>query len=172
MQISKPYVFFHSPRSKYSQEVLSIVHNKNLMDKFTIVNIDNQNYTIPSFVDRVPLLFIQASKEIVVDDNITNYLLYICQNQPGQPKANNSSQQMEYLSDVNKSISNSFSFISENDDTITPLGYGIIGDSPSKVPTDFVDSSNKSNKLDSQVFENYKSQRDNDIAQFMPPRTI
>lgn len=171
MQNNKPFFLFHSARSKYSNEVLSFINDK-VSDKFTIVNIDNPNYTIPQFVDRVPLIYITSSKEIIVDDSITLFLDFLIKQNVEATPVTVSTKSIEYLSDVNKSISNTFSFISENDDTITPLGYGILNGSTNKIPNELNESSSKSNKLDSQVFENYKSQRDNDIAQFMPPRTI
>lgn len=162
---SKHHFCFYSTRCKYSLEVLSLIKNYQL--NFVLVNIDNPNYKIPQFVDRVPLVYIQETKEIIIDDNIVNYI-----NNLNQPKQQQTQQPIEYMSDVNKSISNSFSFISENDDTITPLGYGIIGATNTMQQQNENDSSNKTNKLDSKVFENYKSQRDSDIAQFMPPRSI
>ena len=171
-------MLFFSSRCEYSKRVLSKITSAHLNDLFVMANIDVANYSLPSFVDRVPLIFIIASREVVVDENVTRFLdmLVSRQRQPQQQQQpqQQGSGQLEFLSDVNKGISNTFSFIQENDDNITPLGYGFVGGNTSiPTPTGPQAQDTKSGKLDSSAFENYKTQRDKDMAHFTnSPRII
>lgn len=177
-------MLFYSSRCNYSQEVVSQISKVNLGSIFLQVNVDNGNYNLPPFVDRVPLIYIIASKELVVDDNVLRFVnalhsqLQPVGQQQSQPPSQKQQQQptgeLEYLSDMNKSISNSFSFIQEGDDNITPLGYGFVAqkgnsnDQPGLQPQ----SMSKGSKMDSAVLENFKTQRDQELACYMPQRSI
>ena len=150
-------------------EVVSIISQNNLGGQFLQVNIDNSNYTIPPFVDRVPTIFILGTRQVVVDDNVMYFLQQLrpAQQAPPQP-----SHQLEYMSDLNKGISNQFSFIQESEDNITPLGYGFVGQQQQQHDIMMPPQSMKSEKMDNAVIENYKAARDQELASFMPPRSI
>lgn len=131
-----------------------------------MANVDVPNYNLPSFVDRVPIILIIATREVVIDDNVLHFLNMLVAKQQQQQVPVPQQQQLEFLSDINKGISNTFSFIKETDDNITPLGYGLVGLGPDLMVQQQHDTS-KSAKLDSSMIENYKNARDQDMAQYM-----
>ena len=172
MSSSKPYILFYSNKCKYSAEVLKkTTTNPSITSLFLYVNLDNKGYTIPTFVDRVPLIYIKDTRELVIDYNISLFINQLSQQRQSAPQQQ-SEKHLESLSDMSKGISSSFSFMNENEDKLTPMNYVFLGKDTQ--PTMDVSSSSteeRGNKIDSSCFDAYKNQRDLDDANFFPRRS-
>ena len=204
---NKSNILFYSPDCEYSRQVIQLIDVFRIRDQFVIININIDEYQLPTFVDRVPLIFITGQNQLVVDDEIPSYLDTLKgvpsqQQQQQQATASSASSApvdtMLSMSDMNRGISDSFSFINDTEH-LTPGSFVFLGDdgpnnntnnnntnnnntnnnntnnnnnnnnSPIPAPQD----TSKSNKFDSQEFERYTSMRDMDLAAFKkqnPPR--
>jgi glutaredoxin-related protein len=176
---SKPYILFYSNKCPYSTEVLKQTTTPPLNANFLYVNIDNKSYNLPPFVDRVPLIFIKDTKEVVIDDNIMRFLMQIRpSSQPAATQQQNAQGggDLESLSDMAKGISSSYSFMDDKNDKLTPMNFVYLnggaaatagGGDPSRVA---MNDESRGNKIDSACFDAYKNQRDLDMANFFPRR--
>lgn len=175
---SKPYILFYSNKCKYSSDVLKrITTTPTLNSSFLYVNIDNKSYQLPRFVDRVPLIFIKDTKELIIDDNVLKFIQMISpshtQSQSQAPQ-NVQDTNLESLSDLAKGISSSYSFMDEKQDKLTPTSYVYINDrntnevDPSRSIQ--IEDETRGNKIDSAGYDAYKNQRDLDMANFFPRR--
>lgn len=174
MSSSKPYILFYSNKCKYSAEVLKkTTTNQSITSLFLYVNIDNKGYTIPTIVDRVPLIYIKDTRELVIDQNISLFINQLSQQrQPTQQVVQQTEHNLESLSDMAKGISSSFSFMNEHDDKLTPMNYVYLGkDSQPTMDNVISSSEERGNKIDSSCFDAYKNQRDLDDANFFPRRS-
>ena len=198
---NKSNILFYSPDCEYSRQVIQLIDVFRIRDQFVIININIDEYQLPTFVDRVPLIFITGQNQLVVDDEIPSYLETLkgpsSQQQQQQQQQQTASSApvdtMLSMSDMNRGISDSFSFINDTEH-LTPGSFVFLGDdgpnnnnnntnnnntnnnnnnnnnnSPIPAPQD----TSKSNKFDSQEFERYTSMRDMDLAAFKkqnPPR--
>ena len=184
---SKPYILFYSNKCAYSNEVLGLIASLSLNPMFLYVNIDNKSYTLPEFVDRVPLVFLKQSKEVVVDQNVVLFINSLASKPrqgPQAPHAQMPEQALESgISDMSKGISSSYSFMNENDDKLTPMNYVFLngsagagaggggrGDDPSRSIAQ-ADDKGKT-RIDSASFEAYKNTRDQDDASFFPRKNV
>jgi len=182
MSATKPNILFYSPKCEYSNKIVQMINQTGIIDQFIMVNINNQSYQLPKFVDRVPMIFIKSRNELVVDDHIPKYIETLVpqkQQQQQQQPAQDFSGIMT-LSDISKGISDNFSFI----DTNTSMGgknfdfiqndNGLVSGSQDMRPISSINTETiKSSKFDSSEFERYSTQRDMDMAQFKqaaPPR--
>lgn len=176
----KPYILFFSNQCGYSRQILAKVQNNQaILEKMALVNVDNASYNLPPFVDRVPMIFVINTKELVVDDNVDEFVKGLEPKQ-GQGHAQGPGQ-LTTLTDMAKGISGTFSFIDAGADDITPLSYDFInpigqGQGNANANSgrnggpggENVDK--RGNKIDTQVYDNYKTQRDLDDASFFPAR--
>lgn len=187
---SKPYILFYSNKCAYSNEVLALIASLSLNPMFLYVNIDNKSYTLPEFVDRVPLIFLKNSKELVVDQNVVLFINSLSSTKPPRtPQAPHAQMQEQALesgiSDMSKGISSSYSFMNENEDKLTPMNYVFLngggagagggvggrgGDDPSRNMTQSEDKGKS--RIDSASFEAYKQTRDQDDANFFPRKNV
>jgi hypothetical protein len=174
------FILFFSNSCQYSQHVIKLISgNQQVQSKFVLVNIDNPNLKIPAFVDRVPLVFLQSNKRIIVEDDIVNFIDSLrpahAQQQQQQKAADG---EMLSLSDISKGFSDSYSFIG-NDDQLSgelePKNFVFIdeargggGGSTNKANNNGTSSGDKPPKFDSKMFDSYMMQRDNDMTRMFP----
>ena len=137
---------------------------------FLYVNIDNKNYTLPEFVDRVPLIFLKNSKEVIIDQNV---ILFVNKLKPTVQTREHAPLESG-ISDMSKGISSSYSFMNENEDKITPMNYVFLNtrgdDDPSRNLV--IETGDGKIKIDSASFEAYKQTRDLDDANFFPRKNV
>ena len=69
--MNKPTLFY-SERCEFSREIRSTLQKNSVIDNYTLVNVDNNDQQIPSFVDRVPLLF--HNNKVLHDEGLFNYI--------------------------------------------------------------------------------------------------
>lgn len=155
MQQSRKDILFFSSFCEYCNDIINLMIKKNIKQNFMMVCVDNKKYSIPSFVDRVPILFTK-NDEVISDDTIINYIesLYPTETIDILPY---SLQQTNY--------SNQFSFLEETHD-LQNKGYTMLGyDQKITAPVETDDSSNKS-KFDSSMLDKYLQSRDMDEQNF------
>lgn len=164
-QMSKSNILFYSPDCQYSMQVLGLLDQYGIRDEFMIVNINNPQYKLPSFVDRVPMIFIKGKNEIVIDEHIPQYMSTLKQ-APQQVEA------IMSLSDIGSGFSDNFSFIENGQQQ--PKNFVSVAGGAANANASAAASANaaaasggKSSKFDSSEYERFTQQRDLDAASFM-----
>jgi len=107
-------MFFYSGFCRFSKDVLDLMTKHNIKQNFILVCVDNKNYNIPKFIDRVPSILKQTG-EVFTDDELYKYI---------ETKYKNTTIQdispMMSVYGNNNSYSSAFSSIQENDDEDNP----------------------------------------------------
>jgi hypothetical protein len=151
--MSKSNILFYSPDCEYSVQVMKMIDTFRIRDHFVIVNINNPEYKLPSFVECVPLIFIKGQNQIVIDDNIPQFLETLrghntrpmgngngMQQQQQQQQqqshqhqdqgitavATQSADGMMSMSDISRGFSDNFSFINDGDSSMAPKNFVFI----------------------------------------------
>lgn len=71
--MQKQDILFHSNFCRFSKEVIDLMTKYNIRQNFVLVCVDNKNYQIPKFIDRVPSI-LKISGEVFTDDQLYKYL--------------------------------------------------------------------------------------------------
>jgi hypothetical protein len=156
------YILFYSNKCLHSKELLNLLYKDvQLNQKFTKVNIDNPNIKIPPYVKAVPtaIVTINEKPNLIVGTEIFKWYNKIHSKtieeqgiQDWDPHTMTGySDGFSYLSSNSDAMKKSFSFISDNDNIITP------------------DEKNYSNEEDNKKNQP-KTQLDNDYESFMNQR--
>jgi len=193
--MEKGLILFYSPKCKYSSLMITKIIQNELRDKFMMVDI-SKGYKIPAFVDRIPMIFIKSSKEIIVDESIENFIdMLIRENFMKRHGGNNNQQQksvnvprqqqenddmlgnISCASDHFKGLSDGFSFIENNGDIMYSRNYFTIDNNTndingSSINNDMEKMSIKEPKFSDQQFDNFVSQRDSDLADMFPRKNV
>lgn len=191
--MEKGLIFFYSPKCKYSTLMITKIMQNELREIFMMVDI-TKGFKIPSFVDRIPMIFIKNSKEIIVDESIENFIdMLIRENfvkRHGNNNNNNTSAinmprqqqqnddvlgEISCASDHFKGISDGFSFIEGNGEAMHSRNYLTInssGDETSSINSDMEKLGIKEPKFSDQQFDNFVSQRDSDLANMFPRKNV
>jgi hypothetical protein len=195
-KMNRDLIFFHKSSCSYSLDVINKIRSiPSVETQFLIVDV-NKGYKIPQFVDRLPMIFIKSSKEIVVDESIENLVDMLVnrhnrqsqqsqqqqQSCPPQPQfdsdpSGNLPSDLSSASDHIKGMSDMFSFIDgegqiyeQND--MTSARYQDINiphnmDLPPQEKPD-----NDSIKLNKTQFDSFVSKRDSDLASLFPRKNV
>lgn len=67
-------ILFFSPGCEYSREIVGLINANQLRTKFLMVDVGIKQYKVPDFVDRVPMILIKASNQLVIDENLPVYI--------------------------------------------------------------------------------------------------
>jgi hypothetical protein len=173
-------VLFYSMNDNYSRQVYGLVNSYNIQNQFIVVNIDNPQYKLPGFVDRVPMIFIKAKNQLVVDEHIPQYIETL-RPKPQHVPQQQQQQQPELLSmsDMGRGISDSFSFIDGSGSGGTPGNFVFLENqnqsnhnpnpNPQSQQLPSLDVT-KQARFDSSEFERYAALRDADMASFKQQR--
>lgn len=154
--MSKSNILFYSPDCEYSRQVLALVEEYKIKDEFMIVNINNPQYQLPSFVDRVPMIFIKGNNEVVIDEHIPQYMATLRKTGGG------AEEPIMSLSDIGTGFSDNFSFIESAQQqpkhfvSVAPIA-----------PEPLQQNGSKAAKFDTSEYERFTQQRDMDAASFM-----
>lgn len=152
MQVQKD-ILFYSNLCDFSKEVLTTLVKYQLKETFMLVCVDNKNLTLPSFVDRVPLIY-STSKKLFADDHLMSYI---------KSKISSSTLQPYSLVGMNTgSLSESFSFLDSGDEfgETSARNYNFLGeDQKIYAPDDSSDNNTEGSKK----LEAYMASRDTDI---------
>lgn len=162
-------ILFYSKRCKYSMEVTRCILDQGMKSRFVFICIDNRP-SLPSFVDRVPLIFTRT-RQVLTDDKLMRYV-------QGMDLA-------PYMGGCARGYSDAFSFIEDDEmgnivssdqlesgrPDVAGTHFTYINDIFDPIITSEEDKSNNGDssgsKLDSSVFEKYISQRENDLKIIM-----
>jgi hypothetical protein len=151
-------ILFYSNFCEYSKEVLGIIAKKNIRNDFVLVCVDNRTSNLPSFVDRVPLIF-SITTEVIVDEGIQKYIdtKYSSNNGDLEPFSLFSASGKSNYSDA-------FSFIEEGGQEDFVKGYTYLNMNDGAISTVQEESdSTKKSKIDSSILEKFMAERDNDL---------
>jgi glutaredoxin-related protein len=153
-------ILFYSNSCGFSKEILQIIANNHLKERFMLVSVDNKNLKLPHFVDRVPLLYTD-SKKLIADENLLNYVKSFVSVSSLQPYA---------LVGVNtNSYTDNYSFIQENDSELgdSARNFNILGfDQPIHA---LKEDESKNNNLNTSL-EKYMADRDADLQKILGPK--
>lgn len=176
-------VLFFSMHDDYSRQVTEMITARGLRSKFMLVSIDNPKYVnnLPPFVDRVPLIYLPRTKQIVVDDVIEKYIISL-ETEMRQSSFGNEIFAFNEVGGSTSKISDMFSVIS---DDVNVLGGGnqyyeeldsAYGGGGNRMQMNDVGGGSggaddyRKNKFDHKQFESYVSQRNNDIQKIEQTR--
>lgn len=186
--MEKQYILFFSNKCEYSNMILKKITHHNLQDYFMMVNI-TKGFKVPKFVDRVPMIYLKESKEIIVDESIENFIDLLIRNAsvPKQDVINSSTSinpnnraSDEMLGDIScaydhmKGISDGFSFIqgSQNMFSRNYIPLNKDSDISMQMQNTSLDTGLKESKFSQQQFDNFVNQRDSDVASIFPRRNV
>ena len=173
-------ILFYSPDCEYSRQILGLVDQLKIRNQFVIININNSQYKLPAFVDRVPMIFIKASNQVVIDENLPEYIQTLA---PAIASPNvNGPGEMLTMSDVGRGISDNFSFL-DGGANAGGGSYGFLDSAATMQPQPTqqmqpqqghnelpsIDAS-KQARFDAIEFERFTAQRDMDMASFKQSR--
>lgn len=155
---SKDILFF-SNYCEYSNEVLNLIIRKNIANEFMMVCVDTNKYNLPSFVDRVPVVFTK-SEQVLSDDIIVKYIneLYPCVTEDILP-----------FSLGSQALTNQFAFLEDHTETtLAPQAYTMIGDEHKIMmrPEATTSDESKKSKFDSSMLDKFVQDRDHDLQNF------
>lgn len=153
-------ILFYSNFCEYSKEILGIIAKKTIRNDFVLVCVDNRASNLPSFVDRVPLIF-TVNTEVIIDEGIKKYF------DTKYPSGNAELEPFSIMSASGKSnYSDAFSYIEDGSETDFVKGYTYLNGNPSGITTISEDTEgSKKSKIDSSVLEKYMAERDMDLKQ-------
>lgn len=159
MQGGRKDILFYSNNCDYCNEILSILVKKNIISRFMRVCVDENRFSLPAFVDRVPIVFTR-NDEVISDEVILQYIeeAYPSQSVEIQPFA---LQQTNY--------SAQFSFLEEGGESqgLQNKGYTMIGyDQKITYVPEQVTEGAKKDKLDTAMLDRFMQSRDTDLQQF------
>lgn len=66
-------ILFYSNHDDYSKQIINIVKKNNIKNIFPLC-IDDSKIKIPNFITVVPSIYVNKSKEIIVDENIKLFI--------------------------------------------------------------------------------------------------
>jgi hypothetical protein len=72
--MNKDCLLYFSMRCQSSVELLKYLEKNRLGDQFLIINIDNPKFQIPTFVDRVPLIYRRSDRSVIIEDALETYI--------------------------------------------------------------------------------------------------
>lgn len=147
-------IVFYSNHCNFSRQVLQIINEQHLKERFLVVCIDNKNLKLPPFVDRVPLVY-TTQKKLYADENLMNYIKSYIQSNTLQPYA--------LVGTNTSSYTDNYSFLSESEAQLgdSSRNFNILGfEQPIYAPKE--DEGQKNNSL-----EKYMAERDADIQKIM-----
>lgn len=173
-------LLFYSKRCPHSIQLMQAIHSHDkLRGHFKEVCIDNPKYAIPPFVDRVPLIYLMATKTAIVDEAVDEYLQYIVSSKSkgqggGQGQGPVELTGYNEVIGDNKGLSDHYGFINESDNlNMLNTRYEYInGDNISREalrqqePQQSLDSMNvnRQTRFDENQYKDFLEKRDSDIS--------
>jgi|688.fasta_scaffold527084_2 hypothetical protein len=161
------HILFYSNFCSFSKELIGDIMKKNLRDKFVLICVNQMKESLPTFVDRVPMI-VTDKKELVYDEMINPFLDSL------QPKEVKEEIVPFSTLTARNAFSDTFSFVDDGTvDCGVPTGYVFINDNPTNIPTQQAEEQ-KQGRFDPKVLENLMSQRDLDVQRVrqMTPRPV
>lgn len=152
-------IIFYSNYCDFCKEVLTVLVKNNLNEQFMNVCVDNKNLKLPSFVDRVPLVY-TTNKKLVADEEIMKYI---------QSKISACTLQPFALMGMScGGLSESFSFLNQDEDETASRNFIYIG---SEQKINAPDENDKGFSKDNEkVLESYLAERDMDLKKMFGNR--
>ena len=182
------FLLFYSNYCHYSKTLLEEIKKKDIQEMFLLICVDTNMYTIPTFVDRVPMVYQKNSKQIFIEDNIIDLINHINEinKQRGGANVNgnnlkspdiepdiNSKEEIESYSQVemNNDFSDNFSFLDNNSQKRSFVFIENDKYNENIISTQQSQSQSVTNdgqsKIDSSDVEKYMMQRDADFNKAM-----
>jgi hypothetical protein len=156
--MASKYLLFYSKYDTYSHQVLSIIQKS--IDKNDFLLICRETHpNLPAFVDRIPIIYVTATRQLIADEHILEFLTSSSTKSTRPGKTDD-------LMTYNDVMSASFCYLDETGTPICSSGnFSSLTDFDTKIstPTDGEDS-RKSKKADSSMLEKYMAQRESDIV--------
>ena len=188
--MNKDLIFFYDINHGYSKDMMSKMQKYSISSLFLLVDV-SKGYKIPDFVDRVPLIYIRSSKEIVVDESIENLVENIIasklksehsenemtssqtnQNNPNHGPIDNILSAKDHF----KGLSDTFSFIDEEgqivedgDSMVSNRYLNLYENTENQITKGSeIEDGVKGPKFNEKQFDSFVSQRDSDLASLFP----
>jgi hypothetical protein len=174
------FLLFYSNYCHYSKTLLEEIKKKEMGEIFLFICIDTNMYTIPSFVDRVPMVYQKNSKQIFIEDNIINLINHISEINKNaaknlklsdeSSKTKNTKEEIESYSQVemNNNFSDNFSFLDNNSQKRSFVFIENDEYNENAISVNQPQSTNDGqSKIDSSEVEKYMMQRDADFNKVM-----
>lgn len=161
MSQNKP-IFFYSNYCVYSNELLKQLQKHNIIDNFTLINVSNSKYKIPSIITSVPSVYFQ--NKVLKDSELESFL---------EQKTANTETEIDafFPSEMNSGIGYSYSYIGDgnNDEDSTNIKNSLmyIGDMNTvSINTPEENDFQNSGKAS---LEKLQADRDQDIKKILDP---
>lgn len=156
-------ILFYSNYCEYSNEMLNIIIRKNITADFMLVCVDNNKYALPSFVDRVPIVYTKL-QQVLIDNDIITYI------NDQYPSVN---EDIMPFSLGSQTYTNGYAFIEEPPATEQDnRKYSVLGQEnnisvrPEMMSTQTNDDGSKKSKFDSSMLDKFMQSRDSDLQTF------
>lgn len=156
-------ILFYSNYCEFSNEILNIIIRKNVTTDFMLVCVDNNKYSLPAFVDRVPIVYAK-SEQVLTDSDIVSYI------NERYPSVN---EDIMPFSLGAQAYTNGYAFI-EDAPVVDQenMKYSVIGQDntisirPEMMSSQSTDETSKKSKFDSSMLDKFMQSRDSDLKNF------
>lgn len=107
-------ILFYSNYCNYSFETLNLINKHNMTDHFIYVCVDNKEIQIPSFIKVVPTLYITDTKNILIEDDISDWFNKMFSKPNLEPYSENNSFSYSVIDTNENTFSENFSYLGDD----------------------------------------------------------
>lgn len=118
-------ILFYSNRDNYSKQVLNIISSEKRDNEFVFICVDDRNIQLPSFLKVVPTIFLVREQNVLVDENIEEFLHPKSQN---NGDTDTSPGELDAYFDSNNGFSSSYSNLDDSQTNSNNSMFSYIGD--------------------------------------------
>jgi hypothetical protein len=150
-------ILFYSNFCDFCKEMMTMIAKNDLSDKFMLVCVDNTKLKLPTFVDRVPLIY-TTQKQLYSDENLVNYI---------KTKLSSSTSTLQPYALVGMGtggLSDSFSFLNQEEDETGMRNFIFVGMDQKINAPDEGDNNGFGGKDGENMLERYMADRNADIS--------
>ncbi len=79
-------ILFWSPRCPHSRNLIEQIENSPLRDSIIMFNVHDTEYELPPFVQVVPTVFVKMGKQVLINDELRQWLTQKIQSVTSQPR--------------------------------------------------------------------------------------
>jgi len=151
-------ILFYSNYCDYSKELVKNISNNNLSDNFVFICVDDKNIELPTFLKVVPTIFNIRKKEVLIEDDLDNYLNTLLNRGNNQEE----NTELDTYFNSNNNFSSYYSSLDSSEDRPTISEYCYI-DQFDNVVEDKQNNVEINNRTQS-AFEKLQKERENEFG--------
>ena len=154
-------ILFYSNYCDFSKEIVNNISNNNLSDNFVFICVDDKNIELPTFLKVVPTIFNIHQKEVLIEEDLDNYL----NNKLNKINEKVDTNDLDTYFNSNNNFSSYYSTIDSTEDRPTISDYCYIDQFDSSIDNNQNKNNIPANNSKTQsAYEQMQRERENDFA--------